>query len=77
MASRANNGKEVATSSKEIKWHRKRVAPSSSVPKALLARCFGAKVWRNIGSNGSMPKKPNMPQRIGLMNPLALEFPPF
>ncbi|MCE3050384.1 hypothetical protein HAX54_047084, partial [Datura stramonium] len=42
MASRANKGKEVATSRKGFKWLRKRVAHSSSTPRAPPSRRFRA-----------------------------------
>ncbi|MCD7454000.1 hypothetical protein HAX54_023143, partial [Datura stramonium] len=57
MASRANKGKEVATSSKGFKRLRKEVALSSLVPRAPPAGRFRAKVVESMGSNGSMPKK--------------------
>ncbi|MCD7453029.1 hypothetical protein HAX54_019349, partial [Datura stramonium] len=49
MTSRANKGKEVATSSKGFKRLRKGVALSSSVPRAPFARLFGAKAMKEHG----------------------------
>ncbi|MCD9641814.1 hypothetical protein HAX54_028259 [Datura stramonium] len=63
MASRENKGKEVVTSSKEFKRLRKRVAPSSSIPRAPLLGGLEQRLWRSMDSNGSMPKKKsNMPR---------------
>ncbi|MCD7468587.1 hypothetical protein HAX54_006947, partial [Datura stramonium] len=49
MDSRANKGKEVATSRKEFKRLRKGVVVSSLVPRAPPSRRFGAKAVEEHG----------------------------
>ncbi|MCD9643260.1 hypothetical protein HAX54_030558 [Datura stramonium] len=61
-------GKEVAVASKGLKRLRKRVASSSSAQKVPLLGGLDPRLWRSMGSSGSMPKKtPSMPRIIGLI----------
>ncbi|MCE0481828.1 hypothetical protein HAX54_039911 [Datura stramonium] len=68
MASHVDKGKKVAISSKGFKRLRKRVATSSSVPRAPLLGGSWNKRLRNMGLNGSMHKRrPNITLRARLI----------